>query len=144
MTVGAWAARKVGKASAERRLARLPTSSTGRGDAVPFPFVDRAAIKDKHSNEEINAAIERAPVVDVKLSELHAIQHSVKPARVAQYIEDPALRPPADLHPQARTPVDHPVVLEVDGKKILWDGHHRSTAASLEGRKTIKARLAKL
>jgi hypothetical protein len=136
-----WAKRRAGVARAERRLAALPTSETGHGAAVPWPYVDRKEVHSSHSNEQINARIADAPVEDVPLDSLHAIQHSVKPARVEQYVRDPAMKPPGELHDKARTPTDHPVVIKQGGKNILWDGHHRSTASYLRGDKTIRARV---
>jgi hypothetical protein len=141
VSADAWAARRKSMDEAERRLAQMPVSSTRRGAAVPFPFVDRKVIHDAHTNEEINAAIAAAPVVDVPLRGLYSIQHSVKPDRVDQYIKDPGMRPPGDVHDTARTPTDHPIIVQQGGKKYIWDGNHRSTASYLRGEKTIKARL---
>jgi hypothetical protein len=136
-----WAEKRGERQLAERALARLGPSSTGKGDQVPFPFADRKIIKDRHTDAEINAGIKRAPVVDVRLDGLRAIQHSVKPSRVEQYIGNPSLRPPGDLHTRAGTPTDFPVVIRQDGVEYTWDGHHRCTAAKLSGAKTVKARL---
>lgn len=144
MTTGGWAAKRAGRSDARARLASLPESGTGHGSAVPFPFADRKAYEDRHSTDEINAAIKAAPVERVKLSDLHAIQHSVKPERVEQYIDDPGLKPPADLHPRAGTPVDHPVVVVAGGKSYLHDGHHRCTARWCEGHDDVEARVARL
>jgi hypothetical protein len=136
-----WAAKKVSMQQAQRKLALMPKSETGRGAAVPFPFADRKVIHEAHSNEEINSAIKKAPVVDIPLQGLRAIQHSVKPHRVDQYLRDPGLRPPGDLHNKARTPVDHPIIIQQGGKRYIWDGHHRTTASKLRGDKSVKARL---
>jgi hypothetical protein len=141
VSLAAWADRKAATGDAEERLARLPTSSTKKGAAVPFPFVDRKVIHDAHTDSEINARISKAPVVDVPLKGLRSIQHSVKPDRVHQYLEDPGLRPPGDVHSKAGTPVDHPIVIVQGGQRILWDGNHRSTASYLRGDKTIRARV---
>lgn len=140
MSAAGWAKRRAPTELAERKLASLPTSSTKRGAAVPFPFADRKVIHDAHSNEEINRRISESGVRDVELSSLHAIQHSVKPNRVDQYLKDPGMRPPGELHEKANTPVDHPIVIRQGGKNYCWDGHHRSTASYLRGDKTIKAR----
>jgi hypothetical protein len=140
VSAASWASRRANNADAERRLSRMPVSETGRGAAVPFPFADRKVIHDRHSNREINEAISASGIRRVRLDSLHAIQHSVKPDRVDQYIRDPALRPPGDLHDRAHTPVDHPVVIRQDGKNYLWDGHHRATAKKLRGDKDVDAR----
>jgi hypothetical protein len=128
---------------AEQALARMPQSTTGHGTAVPFPYVDREAFKKAHDNATINAAIEKAHVTTVPLEGLHAIQHSVKPKRVLQYLDEPHLRPPADLHPAAKTPVDFPVVMDWKGRRLIWDGHHRLTAAKLSGAKEANVRLVR-
>lgn len=141
MSAARWAERRVKTRVAEERLARMPASATKRGAVVPFPFVDRKVIHDKHSNEEINRRISASPVEDVELRALHSIQHSVKPGRVDQYLKDPGMQAPGALHDAAKTPVDYPVVIKQGGKLILWDGNHRSTASYLRGDKTIRARV---
>jgi hypothetical protein len=60
---------------------------------------------------------------------------------VDEYIKNPKLQPPNALHPAAKTPVDHPVVIKQDGELYLHDGHHRATARWLQGAKTVDARL---
>lgn len=139
--MGSWAHRKLSAATAEKLLAQAPESPTGHGVAVPFPFENRAAYKAKHTNKEINARIETAPIEDVRLDEIHAIQHSVKPNRVAEYIHHDGGRQLGEKHPAAGTPVDQPIVIVSGGKKYLHDGHHRATAAALRGEKTVKARV---
>jgi hypothetical protein len=139
-----WAERRSKSARALKRLGKLPVSETGKGAAVPLPYADRANYKKDFTNKQINAAIRHARVETVPIAGLHAIQHSVKADRVAQYIRDPDLRPPGDLHPRAGTPVDHPVEIQYKGKRYLHDGHHRTTAAILEGKKRIQARVARL
>lgn len=144
MSAALWAETKAQRVRAERALARLPLSETGNGAQVPFPFVDRKGIKGAFTNAQINAAIRKASVERVPLEGLKSIQHSVKPARVRQYLANPAMRPPGDENAASRTPVDHPIVIEHAGERLLWDGNHRTTAAYLTGAKDIEARLVKL
>jgi len=142
--MGSWAHRKLAEDRAEELLSEVPESSTGHGCAVPFPYADREEYKALASNREINAKIKSAPIEDVSLKDLQAIQHSVKPARVKQYIHHEGGAQIGELHPKAHTPVDHPVVVVANGKKYLHDGHHRATAAALRGEKTVKARVVRL
>ena len=147
MSLAAWTARaaRAPEATALRKLAKLPPSATGNGAAVPFPFRDRQAYKAEHTNAEIKAAIRKAPVQRIPLDDarLYSIQHSVKPARVAQYIGDPHL---ADgrVNPTSKTPADLPIVVEHGNDRYVHDGNHRLTAAVLEGHKTAMVRLVKL
>jgi hypothetical protein len=145
MGLDKWASARDGsKELAKAKLAKMPVSETNKGVKVPFPFADKAAYKDRFSNSEINAAIESAPHRDVPLDQLHSIQHSVKPERVAQYIDHPDAVPEGAEHPTAKTPIDEPVVVKYGGKLFLHDGHHRSAAALLTGKKSIRARLVDL
>lgn len=127
--------------SAIVKAENLPDSPTGKGKEVPFPYVDRSVYKSRHSNREINHAIEDAPIEDVKVSDLHAIQHSVKKPRLAEYIRHPDAVPIGTRGPRAGVPTDHPIVIRQDGKMMIHDGHHRCTAAFITGEKTIKARV---
>jgi len=143
MSLGAWAAQRQGEKPAERLLEQMPRSETDHGAKVPLPFADRKAIKDKHSNKEINKAIAKAPVKKVQIKDLYAIQHSVKPERVREYIRNPETIP-GKRHPEAHTPTDHPVVIRQGGKSYLWDGHHRVTARILRGKTDTNARVVDL
>lgn len=136
-----WArARDPNRAKAHLRLEQLPESETGKGKAVPFPYLDRSAYKSKHSNREINKAISKAPIRSVPLDQLHAIQHSVKVHRVAEYIDHPHIIPKGTKSPKHGGLVDYPIVIKQDDHLYLHDGHHRCTAALLMGKKTIDAR----
>jgi hypothetical protein len=137
-----WAGRRdARKVAAKAKLARMQTSSTGHGVAHPFPVADKDVYKAKHTNEEINGAIDKAPIKDVPLAKIHAIQYSVKPGRVLTFIDRPDAVPPGYHDPEHGGIVDEPVVIKQDGKMYLHDGHHRATAAALMGDKTVKARL---
>lgn len=146
-----WASRRREVDTASERLGQLPESGTGHGAAVPFPFRDRSAYKPsgdrkaaRKFNREINRRIQTAPVERVPLRGLHAIQHSVKPARVEQYIRDPELQGHTATHPKAGTPTNYPIVVEKDGIRYIHDGHHRLTAKELEGKGYAKVRLVHL
>lgn len=140
MSLAAWArAADTGVSRALVKVDLLPQSETGHGLAVPFPFLDRSAIKGRHSNREINAAITAAPKVSVPLDGLHAIQHSVKRAKLVDHLSRPS--EPGTLNPETRTPVDLPIVIQQDGVRYIWDGHHRATVAKLRGLQSVRARL---
>lgn len=132
------------KARALKRLAALPSSSTGRGLQVPLPYRDKEAFRAGLSDEGINAAIRAAPILNLSIDGLSSVQHSVQPAEVRRYIVAPGAVPKSD-DPQP-VPRDLPIVLEREGLagRILWDGNHRATAAVLRGESTIRVRLAKL
>lgn len=143
MSLAKWARSKT-RGEAKEKLHELPISETARGKAVPFPFADKSAYKAKFSNQEINQAIASAPKKRVSLTGLHAIQHSVREERVADYIDHPDEIPEGQRHPEHRGPIDVPVVIQYDGERYIHDGHHRSTAAKLSGEKDIVARFVDL
>jgi hypothetical protein len=118
---------------AEERLEKLPASKSGKGVKVPFPYVSRDAYKQDFSNSEINQFIASAPKKKVPLASLHAIQHSVQPERVKEYIKYPDIVPEDAKHPAARTPVDVPIVIHYQGVSLVHDGHHRLSALKLSG-----------
>lgn len=108
----------------------------------PFPVADRAAYKESVglSNGELNARIREAPIASVPLAGLVAIQHTVQPARVQEYVDDP-LRIPSQRGP---VPTDVPIVVKTAGVKYIHDGHHRSTARKLSGDTSMAARYVDL
>jgi hypothetical protein len=144
MSAAGWAKSRAALARAKRHLAALPESSTGHGAAVPFPVADRKKYRAGHDNKTVNAAIAKAPVERVPLAGLHAIQHSVKPERVLQYLEDPHQAALGQKHPRAGTPTDYPIVVQQGGERYVHDGHHRATAQWLLGKRTVEARLVDL
>lgn len=114
---------------------------------VPFPYVDRDALYKRefdpgYVHQRIEAAADH--VVDFPLDWLVAIQHSVEPARVVEYILNPRLMEAGMRHPNHKGLVDHPVVVRVHGVNACYDGHHRATAARLLGDRTIPVRLVDL
>jgi len=108
----------------------------------PFPVADRAAYKAAvgMGNGELNARIREAPVASVPLQGLVAIQHTVQPARVQEYIDDP-LRIPTRRGP---VPTDVPIVVKAAGVTYIHDGHHRITSSLLRGDANMKARFVDL
>jgi len=119
-------------------------ASNGKGKAVPFPYLDRSTYKEHFTNRQINQAIEDAPIESVSLDRLHAIQHSVQADKVKRYIADPDSVPKGARDPRHQGPVDVPIVVEYEKKVFIHDGHHRTTAAKLMGKKTVKARFVDL
>lgn len=141
--VGRWAAATdTGVGRARAMLDLLPPSETGHGLAVPFPFKDRTGYQAGRDNKQINAAIERAPIVTVPLAGLYAIQHSIRESKVLYHLEHP--RSPGALHPDAGTPVDRPIVVQAGGVRYIHDGHHRLSADKLRGMQSAKVRLVDL
>ena len=108
----------------------------------PFPVADRAGYKAAVglSNGELNERIRQAPVVSIPVAGLVAIQHTVRPERVQQYLDDP-MRVPA---PGGPVPTDVPIVVKVDGVKHIHDGHHRSASHVLRGDANMRARYVDL
>ncbi len=107
-----------------------------------LPYTDRVAYKQDFTDREINDAIRKAAIETIPIQGLRAIQHSVRPERVRQYIDNPNLS--AGEKSEAGTPADVPVVVQYQGNRYIHDGHHRIVAAKLLGDHAIKARLAKL
>jgi len=143
MTLANWAARRDPSVDrAKQKLATMRISETGHGAKVPWPFQDRSIIKSKHTNREINDAIRKAPIVSMDLDDdaLCSLQHSVKAPHVSFYLEHPDARQEGHLNPKSKTPDDYPIVIQQDGKKVLWDGNHRMTALYLLGRDKAEVR----
>jgi hypothetical protein len=143
-----WAQAKNPKEQAARHqahqaLREMPVSETGHGVAVPFPFIDRSIYKAHVSNREMNHRIRLAPHVEIPLKGLMSIQHSVKPRLVDYYIDNPG-PDPTRVHPKTGTPTDVPIIVQIGGKMLLYDGNHRTTAAWLRGEKQIVARFVNL
>lgn len=139
MSLSLWAKSKAGsKANALAELAELPILA--HGVAHPFDYDNGDAYKKTHTNVEINAAIDRAPIASIPLAGLLGTQHSVKPPQVRKYIEDPDRVPLGTRDPEHGGLIDYPIVVQQDGKRFIHDGHHRLTAAVLMGEKAAKVR----
>jgi hypothetical protein len=110
-----------------------------------FTIGDKATYHAGHEGH-LTQEIRNAPIVNIPLQGLRTIQHSVNPARVRQYIDDP------DMTPRNRSgavgahggPVDYPIVVQQHGIRWIHDGHHRLSAAALSGDVLAKVRLVTL
>lgn len=129
---------------AKETLKHLPLSETGHGAEVPFPFIDRMFIKSRFDNRTINRAIKHAPVVSIPLDGLLSIQHSVKVPHVEHYLDHPDSRSKGHKNPKTGTPDDLPIVIQLDGKRAVWDGNHRLTSLVLLGKKKGEVRFVNL
>lgn len=114
---------------------------------VPFDYEDREALykrdfAPKYIHDRIEAAVDH--VVDFPLEWLVAIQHSVEPSRVVEYILNPQLISAGMRHPKHGGLIDHPIVVRVHGANAIYDGHHRATAAKLLGEHAVPVRLVDL
>jgi hypothetical protein len=69
---------------------------------------------------------------DVDLSQLHPMQDEVEASAVRQYVEGAGRTPNSPIK----------VIRDEAGSLLLMDGHHRASAAILEGRTTIPALVA--
>lgn len=142
--LGKWAA-KQGERSPEQAISLLRSYAVGSDTAaVPLPFVDRGFYEQTIGNRELNEKIRQAPIVDIPISCLTAIQHTVRASRVEQYIRDPKLTKAGSMNPKSRTPIDVPVVVKLGGKCFLHDGNHRTVARVLLGCRSIKGRMVDL
>lgn len=145
MSIAAWAHKHDPAIEmAERKVSSLPLSKTGNGKRVPFPYASRIAYKEDFTNQEINQAIENAPVKLIRIAGLHAIQHSVKDDRVNEYVKHPELVLEGQRHPRHKGLVDLPIVIQYQGMRFIHDGHHRTTAAWALGESKIEARFVNL
>jgi hypothetical protein len=116
----------------------------GPNVATPLRFVDRKAYEALIGNRELNALIEAAPILQVPVASLVAIQHTINAERVAQYIQKLNLRRRGMRDPVHGGLIDLPIVVHlgdaigysggvVGGTNYLHDGHHRVCAAKLLG-----------
>jgi hypothetical protein len=117
----------------EQALALLRSWPGGPNVATPLRFVDRKAYEELVGNRELNALIESAPVIQVPVASLVAIQHTINAERVAQYIQKTNLRRRGMRDPKHGGLVDLPIVVRLGGTSYLHDGHHRLCAAKLLG-----------
>lgn len=111
---------------------------------VPLRYVPREGYQQAIGNQEINDRIDRAPIQDVPLDSLVAIQHTVNRARVEEYIRNPKLVRKGTKHDDHGGIVDKPIVVRCKGTNYLFDGHHRVSAAKFSAARTVKARMVDL
>jgi hypothetical protein len=146
MDARAWAKKVEANPEESKALVRLgklePSDKPGRVK-VPFPVSPEKSPYDKViGHKSLQKRIADAPVKDVPVSKIHSNgQKSVRVDQVEHYIGDPDATPHSH---GGKHPVDHPIIVKVGGKSYAYDGHHRVTAATLRGEKSIKARFVDL
>lgn len=95
----------------------------------PFPWDQNAmaCMKPEETKPFLGALTDpdNLPVKTVRLNNVVALQDRVDPERVQYFVQNEA---GADL----------PVVVRLNGRKIIVDGHHRMAARWLRGRKTAQ------
>lgn len=126
---------------------RLKSLLKGERDGTvrhPFPVTDREAYLAKIRGAGIVKKVESAPVKSVPLAELHGIQRTVNAERLSQHLEDEDLIGEGQRSAHAGMLIDLPVVVKIDGKNYLHDGHHRATAAWVRGERAVGARVVDL
>lgn len=148
MDARAWA-KKVDKDPAESRalvaLSKLKPSDDKKGRVqMPMPVGEDAPYDKVLGHKSLKRRIGSAPVEKVPTSKLVTNgQKTVRVDQVEHYIGAPKA---------AGTPhgggkdhgTDHPIVVKVGGHHVLFDGHHRATAAILRGDNHIDARVVDL
>lgn len=147
--VAGWAQSKTIKTKQALRdledRSKYPDAENKKGMKVPLPYVDRdKAYKAHVADGEMKERIKKAPVTDVPIAGLHAIQHSVKRHRVKRYLEHPELQPDGKTSKEHGGPTDLPIVVQRKGLRVVFDGHHRTTAAILRGADQVRARFVDL
>lgn len=75
---------------------------------------------------------DKLPEAEVPLGELHAMQDRVDPAKVKA------------IQGSSVAPAKLPVVVQVNGRKYIADGHHRLTAQWLDGETTARVKIKDL
>jgi hypothetical protein len=149
MDVRAWArgggqaAPKVPRKALER-LEALPESKNKPGRVEhPFPLPEEDSPYDKRmGHKSLQKRIAAAPVRKVPLDKLVSNgQKTVALGRVSKYIADPGA---PGTHQGGHHEVDRPIVVKVGGQDVLYDGHHRATAAWCLGEKDIAAHVVDL
>lgn len=130
--------------SPQQALALLRSWPGGPNVATPLRFVDRKVYEDRIGNRELNALIDAAPVEQVPVASLVAIQHTINAERVAQYVQKINLRRRGTRDPRHGGLIDLPIVVRIGGTNYLHDGHHRVTADKLLGARLVTVRYVDL
>jgi len=112
--------------------------------SVPFRVVDREEYLSKVRGRGLAARVDAAPVEEVPLDSLHAIQKSVNTERLTQHFNGEAAIKPGQRAPGHGMLTDIPVVVRTGGQSYIHDGHHRATVAFLNGSKNLRARVVDL
>lgn len=131
MTVASWAQRKL----------QLSTRREG-ALSVPFPSVDHDTYKAGLglSDKELNARIREAPIEEVPIARLTAIQRTVNDEQLQKYLDDPEHAPEED----GIVPRDLPIVVRKAGTFYIHDGHHRAASDLVRGGSALRARFVDL
>jgi hypothetical protein len=126
------------EARALAKLSKLPPKEGKPGRVLsPIEKGEDAPYDKVVDHDEMHRLIKKAPVERVLLKGLVSNgQESVRTDQVAHYISNKGDK--GTRHGKAST--DHPIVVRVGGKEVVFDGHHRVTAAMLRGEKDIRAR----
>lgn len=106
-------------------------AGSGMGLGPDCPFKD---------TKDYKAEIESAKVEDVNVADVIATAPHVRRERVRDFIENPFVVPPGKRS-MGGALEDLPVLFEADGKKYVFDGHHRLAAMKLLGIKSCRARV---
>lgn len=99
---------------------------------VPWPVASSQEYGGRVTRGEVRAA----PIEEVPLAELVAVQRTVGAGRLAAYRRG-EVPPPTN----AGYPRDLPIVVRCRGKLYVHDGHHRLTASKDAGLATGRARV---
>lgn len=91
------------------------------------------------SVEELRKLDEKAPVHEVKISDLIATQRGVNLDEVEKYEEGKEI--PKGTVGHTGIVVDHPTVIQRRGRLFLFDGHHRTVSRRMAGKDSIEARV---
>lgn len=145
-TLTEWAKRNAGSYD-ERLVAKVALLAPGSSLGTvrhPFKIIPREEYLTKVRGRGIYRLAEKAPTVDVPLDELHGIQRSINTERLMAHLRDPGMVAKGQRAPGHGGLVDKPLVVKVDGKLFIHDGHHRLSAAKLRGVDTAKVRLVDL
>jgi hypothetical protein len=129
----------------EMALAML-RAQPGSGSTIPVPlrYISREGYQRVIGNRKMNARIDAAPIQDVPIASLVAIQHTVERKRVEHYIENGGKVRKGTRHTEHGGVVDTPIVVRCGGVSYLFDGHHRTMAAMYLGARLIRARYVDL
>lgn len=119
---------------------KLESSGSAGSSKVPFQVADKDAYKAMIRGKGIFKRAEMAPIEDVDLGKIKAIQRTVNDERVSQHFEG-RLYPEGTRAPGHGGLIDYPVIVKNGDDYFCHDGHHRCTAAKLHGDKSIRARV---
>lgn len=110
----------------------------GKFKTPPFPIADLAAIKNIYyiGSKYLKEAKEQ----DIPLDKVIATQKGLRTDRLIKFGEDPYIAITEGKTDPAGN-VEVPKAVKVGDEYYLFDGHHRSSAAKISGKLTIKARV---